>query len=178
MNTETYKARAYYPEGYTYDRIEIESETEFKEICSAYKKLGYLVNQCSDTWQDTGLKTKEYPAGRYWVGDLCYLNINREHVCAENGDFAVDGIETWHHRTAFGDGDYKSNKGITFPVDSGSIGIVKADVATTVGYRPGYIAGFVPGHIVDLKDAFTPVFKGSTFYIGSLEIYTDDGGWG
>jgi hypothetical protein len=123
----------------------------------------------------TNTTTKTYPAGRYWIGDLCYVKtIDWSHFCAAiiqgdaclDGDFEIDGIETWHHRTALGDGVYVSNLGYSFPVDSGLIGLVKAEYAE--GVDP------LLGNVIDIDHDFVPVYDDGIFFIGPLEIDTKE----
>lgn len=77
------------------------------------------------------------PAGKYYVGDLCYV-INDDATWAELCDLmfppesdgrSVDGEYTLKdgrrfacYSTAYGDGLYPSNIGSNLSVDSGSIG--------------------------------------------------------
>lgn len=75
------------------------------------------------------------PAGRYYIGDLCYyfqddewtevceLTI-KDNECIE-GEFEMrDGRRFAMYGTAFGDGTYKDQIGRSYCVDSGTIGCV------------------------------------------------------
>ena len=72
------------------------------------------------------------PAGRYYVGDLCYvLNDVWDEVCelslfeCEGGPFTLkDGRQFIMYGTAYGDGCYPSSDGKLYSVDSGTIGCV------------------------------------------------------
>jgi len=115
----------------------------------------------------------EFPAGRYYVGDLCYVKaIDWNKFCDAtivgqeclNGDFTIDGIHTWHHDTAYGDGDFSSNSEFSFPVDAGLIGVVSEEVALR-GKHNG-------GHLIDFTEPFTPYYEDGKFFIGHLVIDT------
>lgn len=69
------------------------------------------------------------PAGRYYIGDLCYaMKVDvydsifggkiyaSGYYVMKNGRFLVDG-------TAYGDGSYEASSGYTYSVDAGIIGI-------------------------------------------------------
>lgn len=128
--------------------------------------------------------SKKYPAGRYWIGDLCYVK-KIDDAWQSKGGFgdatdgfyncngnktmtALDGssIDFWVHVTAYGDGCYPSNIDFDFGVDSGTIGVVSADVAESEGHHDGII--------VDIKDDFEPKYEEGTFFIGHVLIYTED----
>jgi len=74
------------------------------------------------------------PAGRYYVGDLCYVIGDEWHqVCActiqgnkiVDGEFELDdGRKFAIYSTAYGDGEYYDQYGHTYSVDAGSIGCV------------------------------------------------------
>lgn len=124
--------------------------------------------------------TKTYPAGRYYIGDLCYVNALGQkcwdEVCdvifppelngvGVPGSHTVQGIDFWYHGTAYGDGRYASNIGKDFPVDAGIIGLVSAEVAER--------DGFDGGHIITFDAPFTPEYDDGEFIIGHLIINTD-----
>jgi len=126
------------------------------------------------------VENKTYPAGRYYVGDLCYARVlggARWNAVVDlmyapendgnGGSLSIDGIDFWYHNTAYGDGVfYDGTTGLEFGVDAGIIGILSAEVAET--------DEIVGGHIVEFAHSFTPHYEGDTFYIGHLVIYT---GW-
>ena len=118
--------------------------------------------------------SKQYPAGRYYVGDLCYFKgIDWDAFCAAtidgykclDGDFVIGGRETWHHDTAYGDGCYLSNVGLDFAVDAGLIGIV--------ALRKGEVAP-EGGHEITFDEPFIPHYEDGTFHIGHVTIWTED----
>ena len=75
------------------------------------------------------------PAGKYYVGDLCYVMDNDEwsQVCARtiqgskfaDGEFELnDGRRFAIYSTRWGDGGYYDQYGHTYSVDAGSIGCI------------------------------------------------------
>jgi len=82
------------------------------------------------------------PAGRYYIGDLCYvMHSEWDEACAMffpprhegrglEGEFTLkDGRRFASFGTAWGDGEYYNNMGTSHGVDSGSIGcILVADI--------------------------------------------------
>jgi hypothetical protein len=77
------------------------------------------------------------PAGRYYIGDLCYvmhpewdefceLTIQGEQCL--DGEFTLkDGRRFATLRTAYGDGTYRSNIGTSHCVDAGLIGCIRVE---------------------------------------------------
>lgn len=77
------------------------------------------------------------PAGRYYIGDLCYvmhpewdefceLTI-RDNQCLD-GEFTLkDGRRFASFGTAYGDGTYRSNIGTEHSVDAGLIGCIRVE---------------------------------------------------
>jgi len=77
------------------------------------------------------------PAGRYYVGDLCYvmhpewdefceLTIRGEQCL--DGEFVLkDGRRFATFGTAYGDGTYRSNIGTEHSVDAGLIGCIRVE---------------------------------------------------
>jgi len=81
------------------------------------------------------------PAGKYYVGDLCYVMTDEEwdevcgllfegrsdHGCNE-GEFTLkDGRRFASYHTAYGDGRYESNMWTDHSVDSGGIGCIRLE---------------------------------------------------
>jgi len=80
------------------------------------------------------------PAGRYYIGDLCYvMHPEWDEACAlffptnqsgrgVEGEFTLrDGRRFASFGTAFGDGEYYNNMGTSHCVDSGSIGCIRIE---------------------------------------------------
>ena len=88
--------------------------------------------------------TAQFPAGEYYIGDLCYvMHAEWSELCeimfaAPDDDMAegdlslADGRRLFIASTAYGDGTYNDNKGNYYPVDAGTIGIIAVkDIAPT-----------------------------------------------
>ena len=80
------------------------------------------------------------PAGKYYIGDLCYvMHPEWNEVCdlffpanhpprGVEGEFTLkDGRRFASFGTAYGDGTYRSNIGTDHSVDSGSIGCIRVE---------------------------------------------------
>jgi hypothetical protein len=83
------------------------------------------------------------PAGKYYIGDLCYVMHPEWKECCDlffpyvpgqpegrgrDGEFALkDGRRFANFRTAWGDGTYRSNINTEHSVDSGSIGCIRVE---------------------------------------------------
>ena len=104
-------------------------------------------------------------AGKYWVGDLCYvLSEEWDEFCAitmPNGDcldgeFALsDGRKFAFSRTAYGDGVFSDQFGRQYGVDAGLIGCIRVeDIHNFDSRRESKL-----GHVVDMKDDF--ILRGS-----------------
>lgn len=78
------------------------------------------------------------PAGRYYIGDLCYVMTDteweefcsltiKENMCLD-GEFTFkDGRRFATYGTAWGDGVYYDQYGREYSVDAGLIGCIKVD---------------------------------------------------
>ena len=80
-------------------------------------------------------------AGKYWVGDLCYILQRAEdwnQICAfmgsgskpKTGIFSLNGREGAIFGTAYGDGCYRDQDGNEYGVDSGTLGLFPAEFAS------------------------------------------------
>ncbi len=80
------------------------------------------------------------PAGRYYIGDLCYVMHDEwKEVCelmfppyapprGVEGEFTLaDGRRFASFGTAWGDGEYRSSINTLHSVDSGSIGCIRVE---------------------------------------------------
>lgn len=80
------------------------------------------------------------PAGKYYIGDLCYVMHPEWDECCElffppghpprgvEGEFVLkDGRRFASFSTAYGDGTYSSNIGTRHSVDAGIIGCICVD---------------------------------------------------
>jgi hypothetical protein len=100
------------------------------------------------------------PAGRYYVGDLCYVMHDAWKECCDlffpyvpgqpeqpevQGEFTLkDGRRFANFRTAYGDGTYRSNINTEHSVDSGCIGCIRVeDIRDTEYDDPESLGAFV-----------------------------------
>jgi len=110
-------------------------------------------------------------AGKYYVGDLCYvmhpqwtevcdlLFAGRDDRGCNEGIFKLaNGVEFAMFNTAHGDGTYEDSEGRMYPVDSGSIGCI---LASAIDDPEAWMLG---GNIVE----FDTDFEVSTRYGGEL----------
>lgn len=82
------------------------------------------------------------PAGKYYIGDLCYVMHPEWNECCDlffpyvpgqpsrqvEGEFTLkDGRKFASFGTAYGDGTYTSSIGTSHSVDSGSIGCIRVE---------------------------------------------------
>lgn len=122
------------------------------------------------------------PAGEYYIGDLCYVMENWwDEVCEKtiednevlNGRFVLDGgIEFAMMSTFYGDGSYGSNVlGSNFPVDSGSIGVVKL---SAIGKTSKDIDEEGLGKVVVFNTPFEVKDDEGTLIFGDIRIFTND----
>lgn len=103
------------------------------------------------------------PAGRYYIGDLCYVMHDEwKEVCdlfyppgvsgrGVEGEFALkDGRRFASFTTAYGDGEYRSSINTLHSVDSGSIGcILMEDIRDTTYNNIEHL-----GAVVDFPEPF------------------------
>lgn len=101
-------------------------------------------------------------AGKYYIGDLCYVMDDKEwdefcgitikgNECLE-GEFEMkDGRKFATYGTMWGDGSYRSNIGTKHAVDAGLIGCIRVDDIRAEKYEN--IESL--GAIVEFKQPFT-----------------------
>jgi len=120
------------------------------------------------------------PAGKYYVGDLCYVMGNEwDEACnimfdPTNGDpgegvFSLkDGRKFAIFGTAYGDGVYNDQEGREYAVDSGSIGCIKVEDITEDEIREDL------GNIIDFPNDFYVIKKnGGELIFGKVWIDTE-----
>jgi hypothetical protein len=116
-------------------------------------------------------------AGKYYVGDLCYVLgdrwdevcdlIIKDHVCLDGVFELKDGTQFAIYGTAYGDGFYSDQYANGYPVDSGSIGCVLVDSITSGELDESL------GNVIDFDDDFTTSSDSGIIYIGEIEIDTE-----
>ena len=115
------------------------------------------------------------PAGRYYVGDLCYvmhpqwnefcdLTI-KDNKCLD-GEFELsNGVKFAHSRTAYGDGVYEDLHGREYHVDAGLIGCIKeSDVDDPNAHWAG-------GNIIDFEAPFEIAFEDGDIVFYNADSY-------
>lgn len=115
-------------------------------------------------------------AGKYYVGDLCYVLGDRwdevcnliivEHRCLD-GEFELkDGTKFAIYGTAHGDGYYSDKQANGYPVDSGSIGCVLVDDITEGELDK------MGGNTFNFEEDFETYTEGGVIIIGDIVIDT------
>jgi hypothetical protein len=129
-------------------------------------------------------RTEKYPAGEYYVGDLCYVLDRHDKgelelwgvICSKffpkngdyvTGDFELNGMRYSSYGTMYGDGSYHDQEGHAFAVDSGTIGVVSIE---HVDRDAPSIHG---GNIIQFEKDFTTTEKDGVITIGHLHINTE-----
>jgi len=128
------------------------------------------------------------PAGRYYVGDLCYVikdNSDWDTICSNafppghnyrgiDGEFTLadgrDGRRYAMYSTAHGDGDYTDRQGRHYAVDSGSIGCILVDDIPNIDDEGVYID---LGQIITFDLPFETHSHEGVIYFGDVSIDTD-----
>ena len=117
-------------------------------------------------------------AGKYYVGDLCYVLHDRwDEFCGLtcnghnvlDGEFNLkDGTRFATFTTQYGDGTYKDELGNEYGVDAGLIGCIRVeDIA------PAELANLECGRVVEFVKDFTTFSAGGVISIGNVCIDTD-----
>lgn len=115
------------------------------------------------------------PAGRYFVGDLCYvMHPQWDEFCtkslANEGLVVLDnGVRTAQFGTMYGDGCYQDQSGNAYGVDSGLIGcILVQDISDDTAYMEG-------GNIIEFpKDFECSDDDDGVMHFGHIKINTGD----
>ncbi len=122
------------------------------------------------------------PAGKYFVGDLCYVleaDGEWDEVCkltisgnkSLDGEFVLsDGRRFAMYSTAHGDGEYFDQHGNGYWVDSGTIGcILMSDVPNITEERAVEI-----GAVIDFPRDFLTSESDGVLTFGHIRINTED----
>lgn len=129
------------------------------------------------------------PAGKYYVGDLCYvLHDEWDEVCeiifntpephgVLDGEFTLkDGRKFAIYSTAYGDGQYYDNYGRAYPVDAGSIGCILLEGIDQSNTENDITLGNVVEFATEFETSagrFTSKDWDGIIRFGSVEIDTD-----
>lgn len=124
------------------------------------------------------------PAGRYYIGDLCYVMHPEWSECCElffppgssgrgvDGEFVLkDGRRFANFGTAYGDGEYRSNVDTLHSVDSGSIGCIRAEDIRDTEYDVVTIERL--GAFVDFPEPFEVSEDAGMLLFGHVQIETN-----
>lgn len=130
----------------------------------------------------THLNEKTLPAGEYIVGDPCYFvheelweEFTKEFFKVQNGgkyiSFKFKGRLVFVAGTEHGDGVYEDDAGRNYPVDSGLIGAIPADMFKQ---NQSQLDDF--HHLISFERDFDVGFddeEESTIFFGGINIKTD-----
>lgn len=118
-------------------------------------------------------------AGRYYVGDLCYvmhpqwdevcelLFAGREDGGCNEGEFQLaNGVRFAIYNTQHGDGTYPDQEGNMYPVDAGCIGCIRVEDV----YDPEWWLEGMTEHTFE-RD-FETSTDGATITIGHVRVET------
>ena len=134
------------------------------------------------------LYTARFPAGQYYVGDLCYvMHPEWDELCdimfsrddylegrimfSEDdyleGELTVQNKRIFLASTAWGDGNYADNVGRAYGVDSGNLGIIAvADIAESE------LPNLIDGHVIEFTEDFIVTAQHGRFNFGNILIDT------
>ncbi len=115
-------------------------------------------------------------AGKYFVGDLCYvMHPQWEEFCTKtiNGHEVIDGeitldngVKILTFGTCYGDGCYDDQLGNSYGVDAGLIGCIRVE---DINDPEAWLEG---GNIIDFYDDFEGEYNDGIIYIGHIRIDT------
>lgn len=124
------------------------------------------------------------PAGKYYIGDLCYvMSDDWDEVCeltikdskVINGEFEMkDGRRFAMYSTKYGDGLYRSNMGTKHAVDSGTIGCILVDDIIDI---PKFEIDGKLGTVVTIDRSFSTAERDGLIVFGDIIINTDSDEW-
>ena len=127
------------------------------------------------------------PAGKYYIGDLCYVMHDEWDECCDlmfqsdeqgfpkavEGEMVLkDGRRFASFGTAYGDGTYRSNINTFHCVDSGSIGCIRVEDIRDTTYDFARIEEL--GAIVEFDQPFEVSEDQGLLVFGHVEIETAD----
>lgn len=118
------------------------------------------------------------PAGRYYIGDLCYVmhpqweefcNITISGSMVEDGEFKLEnGVRFASLCTMYGDGSYFDQFNNRYPVDAGLIGCVRVEDITDPDARLDL------GAVIEFENDFEVSSKNGVLTFGHIVINTGD----
>lgn len=124
----------------------------------------------------------EFPAGKYYVGDLCYVIPDAlwSDVCnliivddqVLNGQFQLKGCEFAIYSTAYGAGTYRDQMEREYLVDSGSIGCISIESIAKLSGNIDQVVENELGQVIDFDKSFSCYSDDGTIRFGSVAIAT------
>lgn len=126
------------------------------------------------------VQTFTMPAGKYYIGDLCYVMHDKWDAFCEvtiqkgkvlYGKFDVEGVEVCQFGTMYGDGEYPDQFGRIYSVDAGLIGCIM--VGDIVECKDNNVK---LGHVVEFAEPFECYVDNDNgrLYFGHICIETGD----
>jgi len=125
------------------------------------------------------------PAGKYYVGDLCYVMHGEwdeccdlffagrnDHGCNEGIFTLKDGRKFATFNTAYGDGSYRDQHGREYGVDSGGIGCIRVEDIDFVGKLKWGENDTSGGQVIEFKHDFTVSKQDGVLHFGNVVIDT------
>lgn len=116
------------------------------------------------------------PAGRYYVGDLCYvMHPQWDEFCSKtisgneclDGEVVFDnGVKVTQFGTAYGDGVYEDQFENSYPVDAGLIGCIRFE---DINDPKAWLEG---GNIIEFEEDFECAEDNGILYFGHIKIDT------
>lgn len=125
------------------------------------------------------MHTATFPAGEYYIGDLCYvmheewdevieLMFPTERRECEGELTLADGRKFFYGSTAYGDGSYIDNRGGEYPVDAGIIGIIATNDISEADKEESVQCG----NVYTFDEPFEITAHAGLFKFGEIEIDT------
>lgn len=113
----------------------------------------------------------QLPAGKYYIGDPCYIFSESWDdllgVVSFDGDIEeYKTYQLWGHSTAFGDGMYDDQNDNEYCVDSGVLAAVPYELIEDA-------AGETNGTIIDAPNGLLVEYNNGTFIFNDITIMTD-----
>ena len=120
------------------------------------------------------MKKFTFPAGRYYIGDPCYVVADDDWIpllhatnYLDEGLFTYKGEKCFADGTAYGDGCYRDNRRNSYPVDAGLIGILPEKVCI---FPPN---AYMEYNVLEFKREFEVWSDGGVFHFGDIVIDTN-----
>ena len=134
-------------------------------------------------------EVRTFPAGKYYVGDPCYVIGDHHHDTDwedlgistgwfgcdpdiphpnfDDGLFEFNGHKCFAYHTAYGDGLYTFGR-MTFGVDAGLLSVIPVEAI-----KEDKLSGMTLGEVIEFKIPFKVWYENGVFYFGHVEIDTN-----